>query len=137
MPVPDSLYMHSEDGITLHVIVGVYEWERTAERPLIFDLRVDSPHPLHLNRALITQQLEAWLAESRYRLLEALAEHLCACMLAEWHCNRVTLGIEKPGALGDIARVGIRIARQNRPASHPAMPHLLLPNTSTASLAPE
>jgi len=109
--VPDCLCSHNEHGIILHTVVGVYEWERTAARPLVFDLRLDSQCPLYLNRALITQQLEVWLAPCRYRLLEALAEHLCACMLAEWHCSDVVLGIEKPGALGDIARVGIRIAR--------------------------
>jgi hypothetical protein len=32
-------------------------------------------------------------------------------MLTDWHCSRVVIGIEKPGALGDLARVGIRIVR--------------------------
>ena len=113
--MPDSSCSHNEHGIILHTVIGVYEWERTEDRPLIFDLRLDSQRPLNLNRALITQQLEAWLAPCRYRLLEALAEHLCVCMLAEWHCSHVVLGIEKPGALGDIARVGIRITRGIKP----------------------
>ena len=95
----------------MQTIVGVYEWERLRERPLIFDLRLESMQPLHLDRMLITKKLEEWLASCRYRLLEALAEHLCDCILAEWECSRVVLGIEKPGALGDIARVGIRINR--------------------------
>ena len=107
----DTLCIHAEDGITLQTIVGVYEWERLRKRPLIFDLRLESMQPLHLDRMLIKKQLEAWLASCRYRLLESLAEHLCACILAEWPCSRVVLGIEKPGALGDIARVGIRINR--------------------------
>ena len=110
-PALDAPCIHSENDITLHVVVGVYEWERVAERPLIFDLRLESSEPLNLNRTVIEQRLAAWLAPCRYRLLEALAEHLCACILAEWRCNRVLLGIEKPGALGDIARVGIRISR--------------------------
>lgn len=111
MPVPDTLCLHSEDNITLSTIVGVYEWERVADRPLVFDLRLESESPLNLDRSVIEQSLRAWLAPCRYRLLEALAEYLCACILAEWNCNRVVLGIEKPGALGDIARVGIRIDR--------------------------
>jgi len=111
MRTPKPCCLHSEDSITLHTVVGVYEWERTAERPLIFDLRLESAQPLNLNRTLIVQRLNAWLEPCRYRLLEALAEHLCARILAEWQCSRVELGIEKPGALGDIARVGIRINR--------------------------
>jgi 7,8-dihydroneopterin aldolase/epimerase/oxygenase len=111
VPLPEGSCIHREECITLHTIVGVYEWERTAERPLIFDLRLESLRPLHLERSLIERKLGEWLAPCRYRLLEALAEHLCACILAEWQCSRVVLGIEKPGALGDIARVGIRINR--------------------------
>ena len=113
--VPDTLCIHAEDGITLHTIVGVYEWERVDVRPLVFDLRLESTQPLNLDRALIEQRLNAWLAPCRYRLLEALAEHLAQCMLSEWRCSRVVVGIEKPGALGDIARVGIRIARDAGP----------------------
>lgn len=103
--------LHSEDGITLHTIVGVYEWERQSVRPLVFDLRLESIQPLHLDRTQIEKKLEEWLAHCRYRLLEALAEYLSQRMLAEWQCRRVVVGIEKPGALGDIARVGIRITR--------------------------
>ena len=101
----------AHDGITLYTIIGVYEWERAASRPLVFDLRLESAHPLGLTRTLIERQLAVWLAPCRYRLLEALAEHLAQRMLTEWHCSRVVIGIEKPGALGDLARVGIRIMR--------------------------
>ncbi len=101
----------AHDGITLYTIIGVYEWERAASRPLVFDLRLESAHPLGLTRTLIERQLAGWLAPCRYRLLEALAEHLAQRMLTEWHCSRVVIGIEKPGALGDLARVGIRIMR--------------------------
>jgi dihydroneopterin aldolase len=99
------------DGIILYAIIGVHEWERAATRPLVFDLQLESAHSLGLTRTLIEQQLAGWLAPCRYRLLEALAEHVGRKMLTEWHCSRVVIGIEKPGALGDLARVGIRIMR--------------------------
>lgn len=101
----------SHDGITLYTVIGVYEWERADLRPLVFDLRLESTHPLGLTRTLIEQQLADWLSPCRYRLLEALADHIAQSMLMEWHCSRVEIGIEKPGALGDLARVGIRIMR--------------------------
>jgi dihydroneopterin aldolase len=111
VPMLDKRCIHTEDNITLHTVVGVYEWERVDVRPLVFDLRLESEQPLHLDRTLIEKKIEEWLSHCHYRLLEALAEHLCTCILAEWQCSRVVLGIEKPGALGDIARVGIRINR--------------------------
>ncbi|NNM69420.1 MAG: dihydroneopterin aldolase [Gallionella sp.] len=111
VPVLEEGYTHSETNIILPVLVGVYEWERADVRPLIFCLRIDSAQPLYLGRALIEQRLVRWLAPCRYRLLEALAEHLINDMRAEWHCKRIVLEIEKPGALGDLARVGVRLTR--------------------------
>ena len=107
----DTPCIHTEHNIILQTVVGVYEWERVAERELIFDLQIEARRPLNISRTLMEQRLRSWLAPCRYRLLEALAEHLCACIMTEWACSRVILGIEKPGALGDIARVGIRISR--------------------------
>ena len=59
MRTPKPCCLHSEDGITLHTVVGVYEWERQGVRPLVFDLRLESAQPLNLNRTLIAQRLNA------------------------------------------------------------------------------
>ena len=55
----------AHDGITLYTIIGVYEWEWAASRPLVFDLRLESALPLGLTRTLIEQQLADWLAPYR------------------------------------------------------------------------
>lgn len=52
-----------------------------------------------------------WLELCRYDLLEALAEYLTQRMFSEWNGNRIVLEIEKPGALGELARVGVRVTR--------------------------
>jgi dihydroneopterin aldolase len=101
----------THDGITIYTIIGVHEWERADSRPLVLNLQLENTHPFDLTRTQIEQQLSEWVAPCRYQLLEALAEHLAQRMLIEWHCSRVGIGIEKPGALGDLARVGIRIVR--------------------------
>ena len=111
VPALRAGYTHSETNIILPALVGVYEWERAGVRPLVFCLRIDSAQPLNLSRALIEQRLMRWLAPCRYRLLEALAEHLIQKMRGEWHCKRIVLEIEKPDALGELARVGVRITR--------------------------
>lgn len=105
--------MHTESytDIELHALIGVYEWEREALRPLVFEIHLTAPVSFKLSRAEVAAQMTVWLQPCRYRLLEALAEHLAQHMLREWPCCRVVIGIEKPGALGDLARVGVRIAR--------------------------
>jgi dihydroneopterin aldolase len=98
-------------GIELPALIGVFEWERQHLRPLVFDVQLTAPDSFCLSRAELEVQMAAWIEPCRYRLLEALAEHLAQRMLQEWPCCRVVIGIEKPGALGDLARVGIRIER--------------------------
>ena len=113
----NSMEVHTENyaGIELHALIGVFEWEREAPRPLVFDVHLTTYNPFKLSRPEMEEQMKAWLKPCRYRLLETLAEYLAQCMLKEWHCHRVVIGIEKPGALGDLARVGVRILRNIDP----------------------
>lgn len=105
------MHTQSHTGIESHALIGVFEWERETLRPLVFDVHLTTPESFKLSRAEIAAQMAVWLKLCRYRLLEALAEHLAQRMLREWPCCRVVIGIEKPGALGDFARVGVRITR--------------------------
>lgn len=95
----------------MHALIGVFEWEREALRPLIFDVQLTTEDSFSLSRSELEAQMATWLQPCRYRLLEALAEHLAQRMLQEWPCCRVVIGIEKPGALGNQVRVGVRILR--------------------------
>lgn len=105
----------SYTGIELYALIGVYEWEREALRPLVFDVHLTTPDSFKPSRAELAAQMSVWLHPCRYRLLEALAEHLAQCMLQEWSCCRVVIGIEKPGALGSLAKVGVRVERRIHP----------------------
>ena len=112
-----NVHTQSYTGIELNALIGVYEWEREALRPLVFDVHLTAPDSFRLPRAELASRMASWLEPCSYRLLEALGEHFAQRMLREWPCHRVAIGIEKPGALGDLARVGIRIERgiQSRP----------------------
>lgn len=105
--------MHTKEytGIELHALIGVHEWERKAVRPLVFDLLLTTPFLFGLTRVEVATRMATWIQPCRYRLLETLAENLAQKMLHEWSCSRVVISIEKPGALGDLARVGVRIER--------------------------
>lgn len=105
------MYTADHHGMMLYALVGVYEWEREALRPLVFGLHLEHEKPLELSRNSIEQQLVVWLKPCRYRLLEALAEYLAERIMSAWQCSKVVISIEKPGALGDLARVGVRIQR--------------------------
>jgi dihydroneopterin aldolase len=98
-------------SLTLKTVIGVYDWERVAASPLIFDLWLEAAQCFSVNREQMAERLRDWVAEYRYQLLEALAEHIAQKLISEFACQRVCIAIEKPGALGKVARVGIRITR--------------------------
>lgn len=105
--------MHTQNytDLELPALIGVYEWEREALRPLVFDVQLTTAEPFDISREDMAAQLADWLQPCSYRLLEALVEHLAQHMLRHWPCQQVVIGIEKPGAMGDLARVGVRIVR--------------------------
>ena len=98
-------------GLTLNTVIGVYDWERVAARPLIFDFWLEAAQCFSVNHEQMEERLRDWVAECRYQLLEALAEHIAQKLITEFACQRVCIANEKPGALGKIARVGICITR--------------------------
>lgn len=104
-------FTESVVDMELQALIGVFEWERESLRPLVFDVQLTAPSSFKISRDELAAQMAIWLQPCRFRLLEALAEYLARCMLQKWPCHRVVIGIEKPGALGDLARVGVRIVR--------------------------
>ena len=98
-------------NLTLETVIGVYDWERAATRPLVFDFWLEAAQRFAVNREQIEKRLRDWVAECRYQLLEALAEDIAQKLISECACQQVCIAIEKPGALGKVARVGIRITR--------------------------
>ena len=50
-------------------------------------------------------------AESRFQLLEALAEHLASLLLAEFAITGLRMTVTKPGAVAEADGVGVVIQR--------------------------
>ena len=64
-----------------------------------------------LDYAAISQRVIAVCDESRFQLLEALADHLAAIVLAEFSIERLRMTITKPGAVAEAEGVGVVIDR--------------------------
>ena len=48
-------------NLTLETVIGVYDWERVAARPLVFDLHLSFARPTALDRNTLEQHLCEWL----------------------------------------------------------------------------
>lgn len=109
------------EGIRAFCIIGVHDWERQAAQPIDIDLVLtcdlqkaaqsdDLNHTLDYKQ--ITDQVVKWAQQSRYQLIESLAETLCQSILhAQPLAQQITLQLKKPQAVPYIQNVGLKITR--------------------------
>ena len=107
-------------GLKAASVIGVYDWERDIRQTLVIDLKLEADFKGAaqsdaledaLDYAAISQRVIAACEESRFQLLEALAEHLAAIVLAEFSVERLRMAITKPGAVAEADGVGVVIDR--------------------------
>lgn len=115
----DLICLH---GLAVSALIGVYDWERTARRPLRLDLdlevelsaagRSDAVADT-VDYAAVTAAVEAVVAAESPQLLERLAERVLTRLFAEFAAlTAITLTVHKPGILPQVEDVAIRLRRQ-------------------------
>jgi dihydroneopterin aldolase len=107
-------------GLTIETIVGVHPWERDTPRPVVLDLELASDVARGaasdriadaLDYDAVTRRLTRFVGESRFELIETLAEGCAAILRDELGVPWVRLVLHKPGALGAGVDVGVVIER--------------------------
>ena len=107
-------------GLKAASVIGCYDWERDIRQTLVIDLelkadfmRAAETDALEhaLDYAAISKRVIAVCDESRFQLIETLADHLAAIVLAEFSIERLRMTITKPGAVAEAEGVGVVIDR--------------------------
>jgi len=107
-------------GLKAASVIGCYDWERDIRQTLVIDLELKTDFTRAaqtdalehaLDYAAISKRVISVCDESRFRLLEALADHLAAMVLAEFSIERLRMTITKPGAVAEAEGVGVVIDR--------------------------
>ena len=107
-------------GLKAASVIGCYDWERDIRQTLVidFELKADFTRAVEtdaleyaLDYAAISKRVIAVCDESRFQLLEALADHLAAVVLTEFSIERLRITITKPGAVAEAEGVGVVIER--------------------------
>lgn len=110
-------------GLRIDTVIGVYDWERRVRQQVVLDLEMDWDVTRAaatdavgdtLDYAAVADRLLAFVGESQFELLEALAEAVCELVIAEFHVPRVSLRLSKPGAVPAARAVGVQIERGER-----------------------
>ena len=100
--------------------VGIYEWEIQRAQTLELDIEIGIPggkvgqsddigDTVHYGQ--VVERITKELADKRFNLLEALAEHLCAIITGEFRAPWVKLSVAKLGHIRDVRRVGVTLER--------------------------
>jgi FolB domain-containing protein len=113
----DKVFIHD-----LHVtgILGVNEEERTTPRDILINVslyttprRLTRPDSLEgcVDYSLVANEIRAWVGMARKFTVEALAEDIAGLCLKHAHVRKVTVRVEKPGAIQEAGSAGVEIER--------------------------
>lgn len=100
--------------------VGIYDWEKLRPQTLELDIEIAIPGTAAgrtddigdtVHYGLVVERFRTELAERRFGLLEALAEHLAAIVTGEFKAPWVRLSVAKLGHVRGVRKVGVTLER--------------------------
>jgi len=110
-------------GLRIETVIGIYDWEKAIRQPIVLDLemasdvaraaatdRIDDA----LDYKAISKRLKQFVGESRFELVETLAERCAEILRTEFGIPWVRLRLNKIGAVTDADDVGVIIERGER-----------------------
>lgn len=116
----DTIFLRD---LRIETIIGIYDWERTTPQTVSIDLEMawDTARAAAsddiadtLDYKAVAKRLIAFVGESRFQLVETLAEHIATIIRQEFGVAWVRVTLHKPGAVRGSKDVGIIIERGQR-----------------------
>lgn len=112
------------EKLRIDTIIGIYDWERQVRQTVSLDLEM-----AHDNRPAgasddiadaldykaVSKRLKAFVEDSSFGLVEALAEHCAKIVIEEFGVAWLRLKLRKPGAVRGAKAVGVIIERGRKP----------------------
>ena len=111
--------------LRITTIVGIWEWERRMPQTISLDLEMAADvrraaQTDHiddtLNYKAVTKRVVSFVEESRFQLIETLAERVAEIITGEFAVPWVRVSVHKPFAIRGSRDVGICIERGRQPA---------------------
>lgn len=113
----DTIFLRD---LRIRTIVGIWEWERRMPQWVSIDLdmaadiaraaasdQIDAT----LDYKAVTRRIKSFVAESRFNLIETMAEQIAGIIVGEFGVPWVRVSVHKPGAIRGSRDVGICIER--------------------------
>ena len=111
------------EDLRIDTIIGIYDWEREVKQTVSLDIQMaaDNLKPAvsekiedALNYKAVAKRLIAFTEESRFQLVETLAESLVEIIMQEFDVPWCRLKLSKLGAVTGSRSVGVIIERGQR-----------------------
>lgn len=106
--------------------LGVPDWERMVEQTIILDIEISydlsqagkSDNVADtIDYGLVVNRVRETLKENSFKLVEALAEHICQLILNEFKATDVKIKVAKPAILPGLKALGVVIQRSSKTPS--------------------
>lgn len=118
----DKIYI---EGLQVETIIGVFDWEKQAPQPLLFDLELPTDCRLAgkkdeldkaLNYQIVIEYVEDFVKtnSARWELLESLLEALAQVLITRFNLEQIKIRVYKPKVMPQAKSVSIQIERQAR-----------------------
>lgn len=108
------------NDLRVDTVIGIYEWERQMKQTVSIDLEMGTDvKPAAqsddvkdaVNYKSVAKRVSSFVSESRFQLVESLAENIAAILVEEFGVPWVKVTVSKPGAVRGSRDVGVRIER--------------------------
>ncbi len=113
----DTIFLHE---LKVETIIGIEDWERRIHQTVSIDLEMgadirraaetDSVGNT-LNYKAVAKQVQKFVAESEFQLVETMAERIADLVLQEFEVPWIRVRVSKPGAIRGASDVGVLIHR--------------------------
>ncbi|MDR2876209.1 MAG: dihydroneopterin aldolase [Methylobacillus sp.] len=103
--------------------LGVPEWERMLPQTIVLDIELALPNSRvcetdaiadTIDYGQIVTRIRETLGATDFRLVEALAEHVCRMILKEFETSWVKVKVGKPGILPGVKQLGVVVERGSK-----------------------
>lgn len=100
--------------------IGVYEWEKSLQQKLYFDLDMGFDNKpsaenddinLALNYFSVSERVTEFAQSHQFELIETMAEGVAALIMEEFSVPWIKVTLHKPGALPKAQSLGVQIER--------------------------
>jgi len=111
------------EDLRIDTIIGIYDWEREVKQTVALDIEMAADNRIPasteniedaLNYKAVAKRLIAFTEDSRFQLVETLAERLVEIIMSEFGVPWVKLKLRKLGAVTGSRSVGVIIERGDR-----------------------